>query len=130
VESAQYQGLIQAYNFDMVFARWGVSLSPGNEQQNFWSSKTADAPGGRNLAGVADAAVDRLIEAVVAARTRAELVAAARALDRVLMWHHYVVPLYHRRQQWTAHWDRIGIPATTPLAGVQLNAFWATGAPD
>lgn len=124
VESAQFQGLLDSYDFDMVFGFWGVTLSPGNEQQNYWSSQTADQPGGRNWAGVADPAVDAMITALGAARDRAELVAAARALDRILMWNHYVMPLYHDTGQRLAYWTRIGRPATVPVYGLRLETLW------
>ncbi len=127
VESAQFQGLIDSYDFDMVFGFWGVTLSPGNEQQNYWSSRTADQPGGRNWAGVSDPAVDAMIEALGAARTREELTAAARALDRVLMWNYYVLPLYHDAGQRIAYWRKLSRPETVPVYGVRLETFWATG---
>lgn len=125
VESAQFQGLIDSYDFDMVFGFWGVTLSPGNEQQNYWSAQTAGQPGGRNWAGVADPAVDAMITALGEARDRAELVAAARALDRILMWNHYVMPLYHDAGQRIAYWTRIGRPETVPVYGLRLETLWA-----
>ncbi len=126
VESAQFQGLIDSYDFDMVFGFWGVTLSPGNEQQNYWSSLTADQPGGRNWAGVADPAVDAMISALGAARTREDLTAAARALDRILMWNYYVLPLYHDSGQRIAYWRKLSRPETVPVYGVRLETFWAT----
>lgn len=126
VESAQFQGLIDSYDFDMVFGFWGVTLSPGNEQQNYWSSLTANQPGGRNWAGVADPALDAMITALGAARTREELTAAARALDRILMWNYYVLPLYHDAGQRIAYWRTLSRPETVPVYGVRLETFWAT----
>lgn len=128
VESAQFQGLIDNYDFDMVFGFWGVTLSPGNEQQNYWSSLTADQPGGRNWAGVADPAIDAMIEALRAARTREELTAAARALDRVLMWNYYVLPLYHDAGQRISYWRPLARPQTVPIYGVRLETFWSAAA--
>ena len=129
VESAQFQGLIDSYDFDMVFGFWGVTLSPGNEQQNYWGSQTANQPGGRNWSGVADPAVDAMIDALGAARTREELTAAARALDRVLMWNYYVLPLYHDTGQRIAYWRKLARPETVPVYGVLLETFWATKIP-
>lgn len=126
VESAQFQGLIDSYDFDMVFGYWGVTLSPGNEQQNYWSALTADQPGGRNWAGVADPAVDAMISALGAAQTRDELTAAARALDRVLMWNHYVLPLYHDAGQRIAYWRKLARPEVVPVYGLRPETFWAT----
>ncbi len=128
VESAQFQGLIDSYDFDMVFGFWGVTLSPGNEQQNYWSSLTADQPGGRNWAGVADPAVDAMITALGAAKNREQLTAAARALDRVLMWNYYVLPLYHDPGQRIAYWRSLERPATVPVYGVRPETFWSAGA--
>ncbi len=126
VESAQFQGMIDTYDFDMVFGFWGVTLSPGNEQQNYWGAQTANQPGSRNWAGVSDPAVDAMINALGAAKTRIELVTAARALDRVLMWNHYVLPLYHDPGQRLAHWTRIARPATVPVYGLRLETLWDT----
>lgn len=128
VESAQFQGLIDSYDFDMVFGFWGVTLSPGNEQQNYWSSLTANQLGGRNWTGVADPAVDAMIAALGAARTGEELTAAARALDRILMWNYYVLPLYHDVGQRIAYWRTLSRPETVPVYGVRLETFWATNA--
>ncbi len=125
VEPAQFQGLMDSYDFDMVFGFWGVTLSPGNEQQNYWSSRTSDQPGGRNWAGVADPAIDAMIMALGEAHDRAELVAAARALDRLLMWNHYVMPLYHDTGQRIAYWTRIGRPETVPVYGLRLETLWS-----
>jgi microcin C transport system substrate-binding protein len=124
VESAQYQARIEDFDFDMVIRYWGVSLSPGNEQQNYWSSATANAPGSRNVAGVADPAIDALIEKLVGARFRAELVFAARALDRVLMWNYYVVPMYHRAGFNLARWSRVRMPTTMSNSGPVQETFW------
>jgi len=124
VESAQFQGLIDTYDFDMVFGFWGVSLSPGNEQQNYWGAQTANLPGGRNWAGVADPAIDAMIDALGAAKTREALVAAARALDRILMSSHYVLPLYHDPGQRIAHWRHIARPTVIPVYGLQIETLW------
>ena len=95
VDAPQYQNRLRQWDFEIVVASWPESLSPGNEQLDFWGSKAADDPGSRNLIGIKNPAVDALINAVIFAKDRAELVAATKALDRVLLWNHYVVP------QWT-----------------------------
>ncbi len=125
VDSAIYQAVTEAFDFDMTFRRWGVSLSPGNEQQNYWSSRTAASPGSRNTAGVANPVIDALIEALVAAGDRKALAAAASALDRVLMWNYYVVPLYHSPGSRIAYWDGVARPANTPIYGAVMETFWA-----
>ena len=125
VESAQYQARLEDFDFDMVIRRWGVSLSPGNEQQNYWSSATANAAGSRNVVGVANPAIDGLIDALVGAHDRAELVTAARALDRVLMWNFYVVPLYHQPGFNMARWSRVAVPDIMSTYGPVQETFWA-----
>ena len=113
VDPAQYQNRIQDFDFDMMWGGFGQSLSPGNEQRDFWSSAAAAVAGSRNLIGIRDAVVDDLIEAVVAASDREALIAACRALDRVLLWGHYVVPLWHLRSYRVAYWDIFGRPEIT-----------------
>ena len=88
VDDAQYENRLRQWDFDMIVAVWGQSLSPGNEQRGFWGSKAADQPGSRNLVGIKNPAVDALIDRVIFAKNRADLVAATKALDRVLLWNH------------------------------------------
>lgn len=95
VDASQYQNRLRDYDFDVVIGLFGQSLSPGNEQRDFWSSAAAARKGGRNLIGLADPVVDALVEKLILAKDRAALIVAARALDRVLLWGHYVVPHWH-----------------------------------
>ena len=111
IDSSQYENRLRQWDFDIVIASWGESLSPGNEQRGFWGSQAADIPGSRNLVGIKNPAVDTLIERVIFAKNRDELVAATRALDRVLLWNYYVVPQWTYGKQRTARWDRFGRPA-------------------
>ncbi len=124
VDSAQYQRRILDFDYDMIVANWGQSLSPGNEQRNFWGSAAADRPGSRNLTGIKDPAVDELIELVIAAPTRESLVARVRALDRVLQWQHIVIPHWHIPYDRVVYWNKFGRPEATPIQGVQLFAWW------
>jgi microcin C transport system substrate-binding protein len=117
VDEAQYINRVRSWDFDVVTAVWGQSLSPGNEQRGFWGSQAADLPGSRNLVGIKNPAVDALIDRVIFAKDRAELVAATKALDRVLLWNHYVVPQWTYGKQRTARWDRFGRPDTLPHYG-------------
>src|ERR1700690_654460 len=121
VDSAQYENRLRQWDFDVIVASWGESLSPGNEQRGFWSSQAADQPGSRNLIGIKNPAVDALIERVIFAKDRDELVAATKALDRGLLWIFYVVPQWTYGKQRSARWDRFGRPATLPKYG--LSAF-------
>jgi microcin C transport system substrate-binding protein len=117
VDPAQYENRLRQWDFDIVVASWGESLSPGNEQRGFWGSQAADQPGSRNLVGIKDKAIDALIDRVIYAKNREELVAATHALDRVLLAHHYVVPQWYSGTQRTARWDRFSHPETMPKYG-------------
>ena len=117
VDPAQYENRLRQWDFDIVIGSWGESLSPGNEQRGFWGSQAADIPGSRNLIGIKNPAVDKLIERVIFATSRDDLVAATHALDRVLLWNFYVVPQWTYGKQRTARWDRFGRPQTMPKYG-------------
>ena len=117
VDAAQYENRLRQWDFDIIVASWAQSLSPGNEQRGFWSSQAADQPGSRNLIGIRNPVVDSLIERVIFTRDREDLVAATRALDRVLLWNFYVVPQRTYGKQRTARWDRFGHPETMPKYG-------------
>ena len=114
VDRAQYQQRVRQYDFDIVVSNRGQSQSPGNEQTHFWHSSVAQKPGSSNLSGIADPVVDALVERLIAAPDRAELVATTRALDRVLLHHHLVIPHWHARTLRTVRWDKFGQPAVTP----------------
>jgi microcin C transport system substrate-binding protein len=117
VDDAQYENRERNWDYDIVAALWGESLSPGNEQREYWGSKAADAPGSRNLIGIKNPAVDKLIERVVFAKSREELVAATKALDRVLLWNHYIVPHWTYGKLRTVRWDRFSHPDELPKYG-------------
>ena len=118
VDSAQYENRLRQFDFDIIVANWGESLSPGNEQRGYWGSQAADQPGSRNLVGIKNPAVDELINRVIFSKDRAELVAATHALDRVLLWNFYVVPQWTSSVVRTARWDRFGRPTTLPKYGL------------
>ena len=117
VDEAQYINRLRSWDFDVITAVWAESLSPGNEQRGYWGSQAADQSGSRNLIGIKDAAIDALIDRLIFAADRAELVAATKALDRVLLWHHFVVPQWTYPFQRTARWDRYGHPEKLPSYG-------------
>jgi len=127
VDDSQYQNRLGNFDYDMIVGRLSASLSPGNEQLRRWGSASRDEEGSFNYAGVADKAVDHLIDAMLAARNRQDFTAAVRALDRVLISGHYYVPLYHVNEQWVARWTHIDHPDKTPLYGVQLPTWWHKG---
>ena len=124
VDAAQFLQRQINYDFDAMFFNYTASLSPGVEQVARWGSVAKDQPGTFNYAGVADPAVDAMIDALINARTREEFVEAVRAYDRVLLSGAYIVPLYFKPEQWIAHWKRTERPEVTPLQGSQLSTWW------
>lgn len=116
-DDAQYQNRVRSFDFDMIIDQWGQSLSPGNEQREFWGSKAADQPGSRNTIGIKNPAVDALIEQVIFAKDREGLVAATKALDRVLLWNFYVVPQFTYGFSRYARWDRFSHAEPLPKYG-------------
>ena len=125
VDEAQYINRLRSWDYDVITAVWGQSLSPGNEQRGFWGSQSADQSGSRNYIGVKDPAIDALIDRVIFAKDRAELVAATKALDRVLLWNQFVVPQWTYGKQRTARWDRFGRPEKLPqYAAAAFPTIW------
>ena len=124
VDSSQYQARLLNYDFDMIKRYWGVSLSPGNEQQFYWGSEVGKKDGSRNYPGINSPAVDALIEKLISAKNREELTTAIHALDRVLLWGHYVVPLYHSNKDRIAYWDFFEYPEKIPLYGIVIESWW------
>jgi microcin C transport system substrate-binding protein len=121
VDSVQYENRLRNWDFDIVVTGWEETLTPGNELRDHWGSRAAATPGSRNLIGIADKAVDLLIDRIVYATDRAEQVAATHALDRVLLWHHYVVPQWSFNKVRTARWNRFAKPDVMPTYG--MSAF-------
>jgi microcin C transport system substrate-binding protein len=117
VDAAQYENRLRQWDYDIIVASWPQSLSPGNEQRDYWSSVAADQPGSRNLIGIKNPAVDTLIERVIFTKDRDDLVAATKALDRVLLWNYYVVPQWTYPYVRTARWDRFSHPEVMPKYG-------------
>jgi microcin C transport system substrate-binding protein len=117
VDNVQYENRLRNWDYDMIVSGWPQSLSPGNEQRGFWGSAAADQAGSRNYAGIKNPAVDALIERLVFSKDRADLVAAVKALDRVLLWNHYVVPQWTYSKTRTARWNRFGYPHVLPKYG-------------
>ncbi|WFU16275.1 extracellular solute-binding protein [Bradyrhizobium sp. CB3481] len=126
VDSVQYQNRLRSFDFDVTTTVWGQSLSPGNEQRDFFGSDAADRPGSRNRPGIKNPAVDALIERIIFAKDRADLVAACKALDRVLLWNCYVVPQFAAGFERAARWDRLSRPDPLPKYGVTgfPNLWW------
>lgn len=124
VDTSQYINRLRARDFDMIITGWGQSLSPGNEQRDFWGSAAADREGSSNYAGIKDPGVDALIEKVIYAKDREELVAATRALDRVLLAHDFVVPSWNYPNIRTARWNRFAHPEKLPEYSFGFPDIW------
>ncbi len=124
VDRSQYRNRLGTYDFDMIVSGWGQSESPGNEQLYYWSSAAADAPHNRNLAGIKDPVVDELINLLINAPDRESLVARTRALDRVLLAGHYVIPNWHSTKDRILYWDRYARPEFSMKNGETTSRWW------
>lgn len=123
VDAAQYRRRVQTFDYDMIVWSFPQSHSPGNEQREFWGSAAAAEEGSRNLIGIKNPAIDALIERLIYAKDRPDLVAATRALDRALLWGHYLVPNFHSPVDRIAYWDKFGRPSTLPRYTSPADAF-------
>lgn len=124
VDTSQYFKRKENYDFDMMVNVWGQSLSPGNEQRDMWGSAAAKQSGARNYAGIQSAVVDELIETLIAAPTRSALTDATRALDRVLLWGHYVIPQWYAAEYRLAYWNQFSRPEIVPLQSLGFPSTW------
>lgn len=124
VDTTQYQYRLEHYEFDMAVIVLPQSLSPGNEQVMYWGSDVAEEPGSRNYAGIRDPVVDQLVQGLLTAEDRDELIHRTRALDRVLLWGHYVIPNWHTPVHRVAYWDKFGRPETSPEYALGIDTWW------
>ena len=126
VDDVQFQNRTRDFDFDMTTVVWGQSLSPGNEQRDWFGSQAADRPGSRNMGGIKNPAVDALIERIIFAKDRNEQIAACKAMDRVLLWNVYCVPHFNYGFQRYARWDRFSHPEPLPKYGVSAfpDVWW------
>lgn len=124
VDSAQFTGRLEAFDYDMVIFRWINSLSPGNEQVNYWGSAAAANHGSRNYAGIKNPAIDTLADAVARTTTREGLVTTCHALDRAVMQGHYFIPLFYIGRDLVLHTANINKPSQTPIYGAVLESWW------
>ena len=124
VDISQYINRLRDFDFDMVISNFGQSNSPGNEQREYWHSTSADRQGSRNLIGIRNPAIDHLVEQLIQAPDREQLVYRARALDRALQWNHYVIPHYHTNAYRIAYWDKFGIPDIRPNHAIGFDTWW------
>lgn len=124
LDTPQYVNRIRSFDYDMMYTRFAQTLSPGNEQSYFWGSSSVDEEGSSNYGGISDPGVDALIQKIVLAPDREYLVAASRALDRVLLSHHYVLPSYTISYARTARWDRFSHPDVLPEFAIGFPGIW------
>jgi len=125
VDEAHYESRLRGWDFDVITFAWGESLLPGNEQRGYWGSEAADQSGSDNILGIKNPAVDEMIRKIISAKTREDLVAATRALDRILLWNQYVVPQWGYAKLRTARWNRFGRPDPLPKYGMSaFPAVW------
>ena len=124
IDSAQYQNRLDSFDFDMIVSTFSQSLSPGNEQKNFWGSNAANTNGSRNIIGISDSVIDLLIDKVISSTSRENLINATRALDRVLLWGHYVIPQWHISAYRTLYWDIFDKPKIRPKYSLGTNTWW------
>jgi microcin C transport system substrate-binding protein len=124
VDSSQYINRLRDFDFDMIVNVFGQSLSPGNEQRWFWSSEAAKVPGTRNYCGIENKAVDALVDLVISAQTREELVTRCKALDRALLWGHYVIPHWYSGEYHVAYTAKVKHPDKHPPYGLSLDTWW------
>ncbi|AYG57615.1 extracellular solute-binding protein [Rhizobium jaguaris] len=124
VDSSQYINRVRSFDYDMIWSVWAQTLNPGNEQIDMWGSSSANRQGSRNYAGIADPGIDALITKVILAKDVAEKDASAKALDRVLLAHHYVVPLFYATSFHVAYWDKFEHPANLPEYSMGFPETW------
>lgn len=124
IDSAQYQNRTDNFDFDMIVSTFRQSLSPGNEQRNFWGSDAANTNGSRNIIGIDNSVINDLIEKIISAKDREELITTTRALDRVLLWNHFVIPQWHISAYRVLYWDIFDKPKTRPKYSLGTNTWW------
>lgn len=130
VDSAQYQNRLNEFDFDMTVNVFTPVLSPGNEQREFWGSESADIAGSRNVAGIKNPVIDALIEKIISAQNRESLVSVTRAMDRILLWNHYVISNWHSAKFNVAYWNRFSRPKVPPKYSLGLFTWWVDQAKD
>ncbi|MBD8555326.1 ABC transporter substrate-binding protein [Rhizobium sp. CFBP 8762] len=124
VDASQYTNRWRARDYDMLYNAWAQSLNPGNEQAEYFGSAAADREGSANYSGIKDAGVDALIQKVIFAKDRDDLIASVKALDRVLLAHHIIVPSYASQASRIAYWTRIARPQDLPKYGLGFPELW------
>lgn len=124
VDTSQYINRVRSFDYDMIYGVWAQTMNPGNEQMEYWGTESVNREGSRNYAGISDPAVDTLIRKIVFAPDREEQIAAVKALDRVLLANHFVVPMFYSGEEKIAYWNRIARPERLPEYGTGFPDTW------
>ena len=124
VDSAQYQNRIDKFDFDMIVNTFSQSLSPGNEQRNFWGSDASITNGSKNFIGIKNTIIDLMIEKIISSKNREDLINSSKALDRILLSGHYVIPQWHISAYRTLYWDIFDKPKIIPKYSLGINTWW------
>jgi microcin C transport system substrate-binding protein len=125
VDSSQYIKRLEEFDFDITVHWFLQGPSPGNEQFNYWHSSLVDIKGGQNLIGIKNPAVDKMVDKIISASSKEELITATRALDRILLWNNYSIPNWYSRSHRVIYWNKFGRPEITPPFALGfLDTWW------
>ena len=124
VDFSQYVNRVRGFDFDVVVLGWGQSLSPGNEQRGYWTTAAAKRRGSNNWSGLENRAIDDLVEQLIAAPDRKSLVLRTRALDRLLLSQHFVIPNWHIPYNRIVFWNKFGYPDKPTISGADIMTWW------
>ena len=128
VDTAQFQRRVDTFDFDMIIGSFGQSDSPGNEQREFWGADRATMNGSRNYIGIQDPIIDQLVDGIIHATSREDLVTKTRAMDRILLWNHYVIPMWHYPKWRIAYWNNITRPEKLSGISPMITQTWWSSA--
>ncbi|MGH6741598.1 MAG: ABC transporter substrate-binding protein, partial [Bradyrhizobium sp.] len=124
VDPVQYRARVDNFDFDITVERFSFSATPGDSLRTYFSSQAATTKGSQNLAGIADPAVDALVDRIISAKTRAELITACKALDRIIRAGRYWIPHWYKASHWIAYWDVFGHPGSKPRYSSGIPETW------
>ena len=123
-DDSQYIRRLEDFDYDMIVVNYGSIISPGNEQKNYWSSSTADQPGSPNYMGVKNPILDEIIDKLISAKSRKELVTYTKVLDRILLFNYYLIPQFHISHYRVAYWNKISRPLISPKYDLGFDFWW------
>ena len=123
-DDSQYQKRLEEFDFDMVVSNFGSIISPGNEQKNWWGSAAANQPGSMNISGVTNPVIDDIVEKLISAKNRKELINYTKVLDRILLFNYYVIPQFHIGHYRVAYWNKFSRPSISPKYDLGFDFWW------